>query len=36
MTNVRVNAAFSARPETADQNKQMVLKEIGAKWSKFS
>jgi hypothetical protein len=30
------NAAFNAKPATAGETKQIILKEIGAKWSKFS
>jgi hypothetical protein len=30
------NAAFNAKPATAAETKQIILKEIGAKWSKFS
>lgn len=41
MTNAPSNAASnstpaSAKPQTAAESKQIVLKEIGAKWSKFS
>ena len=39
MANVRPNAASTApagKPEIATESKQIVLKEIGAKWSKFS
>jgi hypothetical protein len=35
MTNIASNA-FAANPETAAQTRQMILKEVGAKWSKFS
>ena len=35
MTNIASNAS-AANPETAAQNRQMILKEVGAKWSKFS
>ena len=35
MTNVSSNAA-AAKPETVTENKQIVLKEIRAKWDKFS
>jgi hypothetical protein len=35
MTNVTSNAAAST-PATAAETKQIVLKEIGAKWGKFS
>jgi len=35
MTNVAPNAAAS-KPATAAETKQIVLKEIGAKWDKFS
>ena len=35
MTNVSSNAA-AAKPETIIENKQIVLKEIRAKWDKFS
>jgi hypothetical protein len=35
MTNVAPNAAVS-KPDTAAETKQIVLKEIGAKWDKFS
>jgi hypothetical protein len=35
MTNVASNAS-AAKPETAAETRQIVLKEIGAKWSKFS
>ena len=35
MTNVSSNAA-TATPQTAAEIKQIVLKEIGAKWGKFS
>jgi hypothetical protein len=31
MTNAASNTS-TARPETADQSKQMILKEVGAKW----
>jgi hypothetical protein len=30
------NAAFNAKPATAAETKQIILKEIGAKWGKFS
>ena len=35
MTNVAPNAV-AAKPATAAETKQIVLKEIGAKWIKFS
>jgi len=35
MTNVAPNAGVST-PATAAETKQIVLKEIGAKWNKFS
>jgi hypothetical protein len=35
MTNVAPNTT-AAKPEAAPENKQIVLKEIGAKWDKFS
>ncbi len=35
MTNVASNSA-SAKPETATETRQIVLKEIGAKWNKLS
>jgi hypothetical protein len=35
MTNMASNASV-AKPETAAATKQIVLKEIGAKWGKFS
>jgi hypothetical protein len=35
MTNVAPNAAAS-KPDTAAETKQIILKEIGAKWGKFS
>jgi hypothetical protein len=35
MTNVSANAT-SAKPENAPETRQIVLKEIGAKWNKFS
>lgn len=35
MTNTAPNAS-SAKPETAADTRQIVLKEIGAKWGKFS
>ena len=35
MTNVASNTS-TAKPETAAQSKQMILKEVGAKWGKFS
>jgi hypothetical protein len=35
MTNMTSNAA-AATPPTAAETKQIVLKEIGAKWGKFS
>jgi len=35
MMNVAPNTA-AAKPETAAETKQIVLKEIGAKWDKFS
>jgi len=35
MTNVASNTS-TAKPETAAQFKQMILKEVGAKWGKFS
>ena len=35
MTNVAANAGV-ATPATAAETKQIVLKEIGAKWNKFS
>ena len=41
MTNAPTNAdsnsnAAAAKPQTAVESKQNVLKEIGAKWGKFS
>jgi hypothetical protein len=41
MTNAPSNAASNpnaaaAKPQTAAESKQIVLKEIGAKWTKFS
>jgi hypothetical protein len=30
------NAAFNAKPASAAETKQIILKEIGAKWGKFS
>jgi hypothetical protein len=40
MTNSPTNSASSpnaaAKPQTADETKQIMLKEIGAKWNKFS
>ena len=35
MTNVTSNTS-AAKPETSAQTRQMILKEVGAKWSKFS
>lgn len=35
MTNMASNSA-SAKPETTAETRQIVLKEIGAKWNKFS
>ena len=35
MTNAVSNTS-TAKPETAAQSKQMILKEVGAKWGKFS
>ena len=35
MTNAASNTS-TAKPETAVQSKQMILKEVGAKWGKFS
>ena len=35
MTNATSNTS-TAKPETAAQSKQMILKEVGAKWGKFS
>ena len=35
MTNVTSNPS-AAKPETSAQTRQMILKEVGAKWSKFS
>jgi len=35
MTNTASNASV-AKPETAADTRQIVLKEIGAKWGKFS
>ena len=35
MTNAASNTS-TAKPETASQAKQMILKEVGAKWGKFS
>jgi hypothetical protein len=35
MTNVTPNTS-AAKPETSAQTRQMILKEVGAKWSKFS
>jgi hypothetical protein len=35
MTNTTSNAS-AAKPEMTAETKQIVLKEIGAKWSKFS
>jgi hypothetical protein len=35
MTNAASNAS-TAKPETAADTRQIVLKEIGAKWGKFS
>jgi hypothetical protein len=35
MTNATTNASV-AKPETAGETRQIVLKEIGAKWGKFS
>jgi hypothetical protein len=35
MTNTASNTS-TAKPETAAQSKQMILKEVGAKWGKFS
>ncbi len=35
MTNIASNAS-PAKPETAAETRQIVLKEVGAKWSKFS
>jgi hypothetical protein len=37
MTNAASNTSTAtAKPETAAQSKQMILKEVGAKWGKFS
>jgi hypothetical protein len=37
MTNVASNMNTSAaKPETAAETRQIVLKEVGAKWGKFS
>lgn len=35
MTNVTSNTS-AAKPGTSAQTRQMILKEVGAKWSKFS
>ncbi len=35
MTNVAANASL-AKSETAAETRQIVLKEVGAKWGKFS
>jgi hypothetical protein len=35
MTNMASNTS-PAKPETVAQTRQIVLKEVGAKWSKFS
>jgi hypothetical protein len=35
MTNIASNAS-AANSETAAQTRQMILKEVGAKWNKFS
>jgi hypothetical protein len=35
MTNVTSNTS-AAKPETSAQTKKMILKEVGAKWGKFS
>jgi hypothetical protein len=35
MTNVASNTS-AVKPETATETRQIILKEIGAKWSKFS
>jgi hypothetical protein len=35
MTNMASNAS-TAKPDAAGETKQIVLKEIGAKWGKFS
>jgi hypothetical protein len=35
MTNAASNTS-TAKPETTAQSKQMILKEVGAKWGKFS
>jgi hypothetical protein len=35
MTNMPSNST-TAKPETATETRQIVLKEIGAKWNKFS
>src|SRR6266849_8863017 len=35
MTNVASNTS-AAKPETAAETRQIVLKEVGAKWGKFS
>jgi hypothetical protein len=35
MTNATSNTS-TVKPETAAQSKQMILKEVGAKWGKFS
>jgi hypothetical protein len=35
MTNVASNTSV-AKPETAAETRQIVLKEVGAKWGKFS
>ena len=36
MTNVASAAASPAKSETATETRQIILKEIGAKWGKFS
>jgi hypothetical protein len=35
MTSVTSNTS-AAKPETSAQTRQMILKEVGAKWGKFS
>jgi hypothetical protein len=35
MTNVTSNTS-AAKPEASAQTRQMILKEVGAKWGKFS
>jgi hypothetical protein len=36
MTNVASNNSPAAKAETSTETRQIVLKEIGAKWNKFS